>query len=369
MKQFDRTQIAYKKLNERVSKSYIEKIAILPDTPLPDITEKQNAIIEHIAKKIIQAKKNHKSIIITYGAHVIKNGLGFLLSSMIENGWITHLATNGAGTIHDWEFAFQGKTEEDVRTYLSQGQFGIWEETTKNINLALLLSAYNNEGYGEAIGKMIANDSLNFPSIDELTKQIENNIQNHEFNTIGCLNLLNSMKHFQLPEGNILIKHPWKKYSVCYHAYKEKIPLTVHPGFGYDIIYTHPYCNGIAIGKTAEVDFLRYVQSLRNLNGGVFISIGSAIMSPMIFEKGLSMARNVALQHGENIDKFLLIVNDIQEGEWKWGSKQEPPKTNPAYFLRFCKSFDRAQAEEMHYLCLDNRSFLQHLYAHLLHNE
>lgn len=361
MQQFDRQKIHRFPLQTRISKSSIDKIAILPDSPCPDISQELDTKLQQIAQKIIQAKKNKKSIVLTYGAHLIKNGLGPLLASMIENQWITHLATNGAGTIHDWEFAFQGKTEEDVRNYLSQGQFGIWEETTAYMNLAILLSAAQGEGYGEAIGKMISQDGLNFSIAENLEKQLSLNTKN----AVGIYNLLQTMKQYQIQPKKINILHPWKKYSLCFSAYKNNVPLTVHPGFGYDIIYTHHYSNGAAIGITAEIDFLRYVQALTNLENGVFLSIGSAIMSPMIFEKGLSMARNVAHQQNKIIENFSLIINDIQEGEWNWGSEKEPPKNDPAYFLRFCKSFDRAHAKEMKYICLDNRLFLQTLYKHL----
>jgi hypothetical protein len=111
------------------------------------------------------------------------------------------------------------------------------------------------------------------------------------------------------------------------------------------------------------VDWLRFADSVARLEGGVYISIGSAIMSPMIFEKALSMTRNVAKQAGNEIQDFMVVVNDIQPaGDWQWGTGMEPPKNSPAYYLRFCKTFDRMGAREMHYISLDNRAFLVNLY-------
>ena len=114
---------------------------------------------------------------LTFGAHTIKNGMAPTLIALISEGWITHLATNGAGIIHDWEFAYQGKTSEDVRENVKNGQFGIWHETGFFINLALVVGGYEGLGYGESIGKMISMEGLNIPEvsflIDEAKKKIE----------------------------------------------------------------------------------------------------------------------------------------------------------------------------------------------------
>jgi hypothetical protein len=247
---------------------------------------------------------------------------------MIEQSYITHLASNGASAIHDWELAFQGKTEEDVRYYIQQGQFGIWEETGKYQNLAIQSGAQNNLGYGESIAKLIH------------TEQLEDQ----------------------------KIPHPNKEYSLLNAAYVNRIPFTIHPCLGQDIIYTHPSCKFEAIGKTAGIDFLRFVDSVSKLEGGVYLSVGSAILSPMIFEKALSIARNVSLQQTppNPLANFTIAVNDIQpSGNWDWNSDQDPPKSSPAYYLRFCKTFHRIGAREMMYLQLDNRAFVHNLYHEL----
>lgn len=366
---FDRTKLITLPLAERNSKSAIEKIAIDPDT-IPPQPEGNEAIIDEIADTIVQAKQNEASVILAFGAHLIKNGLGLVLRRMIQEGFVTHLATNGAGSIHDWEFAFHGKSEEDVRANVQQGQFGIWEETGKYINLALLVGASQGKGYGESIAEMIHTDRIVIPDRDEIKNQILSipSVKNPAIKQLGGLiDLLATMdgadKKFEIQAGKIHLKHLFKKFSFQEAAHAAAIPITVHPGFGYDIIYASPYNYGAAIGRTAEVDWLRIVASVFNLEGGVYISIGSAIMSPMIFEKALSMARNLLKQKDKAIKDFMIVVNDIQPaGDWQWGTGNEPPKDSPAYYLRFCKTFDRMGAREMHYISLDNRAFLINLY-------
>jgi len=320
---FDKSKIKTKPLSERESLLNIEEIVVNPcaEPPLSENSE----LIKKIAEEIISSRKNNKPVIIAFGAHLIKSGLSRVLIELINHDYVTHLATNGAGSIHDWEFAFQGSSTESVRKYVHQGQFGIWEETGKYINLAIIKGAEKNLGYGESIGRLIFEDKIEKQKVN----------------------------------------HPFKKFSVQSTAYEKNIPFTVHPGFGYDIIYTHPLSDGASIGKTSEIDFLKFVDSVLGLEGGIYISIGSAIMSPMIFEKAISMARNVAHQENKKITDFMIVVNDIQEGNWDWNSEKEPSKDNPAYYLRFCKTFHRMGAREMHYVKEDNKSFLMNLYHEL----
>jgi rfaE bifunctional protein nucleotidyltransferase chain/domain len=357
----DRKQLTILPLSQRISKSNFENIAInLKETHQTKHSEK----IEKIAERIIEARRNHRPIILVYGAHLIKNGLSPLLIKMIDEGFVTHLATNGAGSIHDWEFAFQGKSEEDVRKYAKEGQFGIWDETGKYTNLSVLLGINENLGYGESVGKLISTEKLPIPELETIKRTIQIKIERNE-DVTALSALLEKIKELQLRPGELQISHPYKQYSVQAKAFEKKIPLTIHPGFGYDIIYTHPASSGAAIGIASEKDFLKFVDSVSELNGGVFLSVGSSVMSPMIFEKSLSMARNLKKQKGEKIEDFMIVVNDIQEGDWQWGTKTEPPKTDPAYYLRFCKTFDRMEAREMYYLEEDNKIFLTNLYQTL----
>jgi hypothetical protein len=154
------------------------------------------------------------------------------------------------------------------------------------------------------------------------------------------------------------VPHPFKQYSVQAAAYRLKVPFTGHPMFGHDIIYTHPMSNGAAIGQTAERDFLCFAHSVSRIDGGVYLSIGSAVMSPMVFEKSLSMANNIALQQtGQPIQNHFMMVVDLAAAPWDWQKDGEPPPDNPAYYLRYCKTFSR-MGGTMRYLSADNRDFL-----------
>ena len=69
--------------------------------------------------------------------------------------------------------------------------------------------------------------------------------------------------------------------------------MTIHPGIGYDIIVNHPLYHGGAIGRAAATDVRVYAEGVDGLDGGVYMSIGSAIMSPQVFEKAFSAANNL----------------------------------------------------------------------------
>ncbi len=155
--QLDRTQLKIKPLSQRKNKVNIESDHI-PITEQPkNNSERFKKLVDQTVQRITNARKKDLPIILTFGAHTIKNGMGPVIIKLMEDGWLTHLATNGAGIIHDWEFAFQGESSEDVEAYVNEGQFGIWEETGKFINLAILIGAYEGMGYGESVGSMIQN--------------------------------------------------------------------------------------------------------------------------------------------------------------------------------------------------------------------
>ena len=299
---------------------------------------------------------------LTFGAHSIKNGLSPVLIKFIEDGWITHLATNGAGIIHDWESSYHGSTSEDVGTNVKKGEFGIWQETGFFINLAIVVGAYEGFGYGESVGAMIQNECLDIPDSKELKTAVRN-IKDPE-KSAAAADLLSVINKFSLVSGPMKIHHPYKKYSVQAAAYRLKIPFTGHPMFGHDIIYNHPMNHGAAIGRTALRDFLVFAKQVSNLDGGVYMSVGSAVMSPMIFEKSLSMAQNLSIQEGKHIDNHFMLVVDLAKSTWDWSKAGEPPMDNPAYYLRYCKTFSR-MGGTMRYLSADNRDFLISLYKEL----
>ncbi|MHB0936540.1 MAG: GSU2086 family protein [Armatimonadota bacterium] len=357
----DRRRLRQRPLAERRHKLEMAQIAVDPDAPVR-LDDAMAARVAKAAARISAARRNGRPVILTFGAHLIKNGLGPVVIRLLEAGWLTHVATNGAGSIHDWEFAFLGRSTEDVRANTAAGAFGLWEETGRFINLAVAVGGVEGLGYGASVGKMIAEDGLQLPSRAEVGARIAQLPSGESLGALADLYYL--LSEFDLPTGRLALPHAAKACSVQAAAWRLGIPFTVHPGIGYDIIYTHPLNCGGAIGRGAVRDFLAYAASVRQLSGGAHLSVGSAIMAPMIFEKSLSMANNLALQEeGAPLSDYYLLVNDLQPGEWDW-SRGEPPMDHPAYYLRFCKTFHR-MGGELEYLCLDNRAFLPGLYQAL----
>ena len=360
----DRDELSVKKLVDRKNKVHIE-IDHVPVTQKPvHLSESGKNLIEKTADRIKLAREGERSVMLTFGAHTIKNGMAPTLIALMEEGWITHLATNGAGIIHDWEFAFQGKSSEDVRENVKLGQFGIWDKTGFYINLALIVGAYQGLGYGESVGKMIFNEGLQIPEISFLHEKAIAEMETNPDSTAAAIDLAGTIQKFNLKSGFMTIPHPFKKYSVQASAFKLGIPFTGHPMFGHDIIYNHPMNHGAAIGRTALNDFLCFAKSVSNLDYGVYLSIGSAVMSPMIFEKALSMAQNLIMQKGGHIDHHYMLIVDLVKSDWNWQKNGEPPKDNPSYYLRYCKTFQR-MGGEMDYLTADNRDLLLALYQSL----
>ncbi len=372
-REFDRERIKFYPLSERKNKVIIKRDMVTPDMEPRSLSERTMNVIKQIANDINTAKQSGKSVVMAFGAHTIKNGLGPLLSEFITRGWVTHLATNGAGIIHDWEFAYQGETSEDVRANVRVGKFGIWEETGFYLNLAINVGAYMGLGYGESVGAMVFNDGLTIPPREELFSVIEKALKCRKNGGVGdevfrrasaASELLYTLEHFKIDSGFMEIKHGFKEYGLQAAAFRLGVPYTAHPMFGHDIIYTHPINNGPSVGRTAERDFLVYAASISNIEGGVYLSIGSAVMSPMIFEKSLSMAQNLAVRDGHPIRNHKIYVVDLAEYTWDWQEKGEPPPDNPAYYLRYCKTFSR-MGGRMEYVRADNRDFLLALYREL----
>ena len=209
-------------------------------------TDFENKDLEELSKKIIEAKQNNKPVIFMIGAHVIKVGCSDILIDLMKKGFITHIAMNGAGPIHDFEIAYQGATSEWVEDNIKDGTFGMAEETGRLMNEAIKEGASQNIGLGKAIGKKIEKLNLKY-----------------------------------------------KEQSVLYHAYKLNIPVTAHSAIGTEIIHQHPSCDGAAIGKTTYHDFKTLTDTVSKLNGGVLANIGSAVILPEVFLKALAIARNL----------------------------------------------------------------------------
>lgn len=354
--QFDRTKLNIKPLSARKDKVFIEKHHV-PITAEPaTFTPQGQKVIQETVARLRVAREAGKSRMLTFGAHAIKNGLAPVFVKLIEDGWITHLATNGAGIIHDWEFAFQGHSSEDVRANVTKGEFGAWQETGFYLNLALVAGAYQGLGYGEAVGAFVEHEGLDVPSQDALLGEIHAKAKTDPNQAAAAADFLVKIQEFGLKPGRLEVKHPFKQYGLQAAAYRLGVPFTSHPMIGHDIIYVHPMNHCAAIGRAAQRDFLTFAHNVSNLDGGVYLSIGSAVMSPMIFEKSLSMSQNVAIQEGRHIDNHFMVIVDLQESHWDW-TNGEPPMDNPDYYLRYNKSFNR-MGGQMRYVTADNRDFL-----------
>ena len=276
---FDRTKLKIKSLKERNHDIGLNSIQRLENKKY------YNDSLKEVALRIVAAMKKGKGIILMMGAHVIRSGVQKYLIDLLERGYISCIAMNGGCMIHDFEFALIGATTEKVARYINEGQFGLWRETGQ-IN-DIINSAFKQDGLGmgEAIGQTIQ-------------------------------------------EG----KFPHKDISILAACYRLNIPATIHVGIGYDIIHEHPNCDGAATGETSYRDFLRLTKSVKEIEGGVLMNFGSAVMAPEVFLKALSMARNVAHQEGREIKHFTTLVCDLHDLPSNF--KNEPSKDSAAYYFR-----------------------------------
>jgi hypothetical protein len=348
---------------ERKSLCGVEEVLVDPASDPQPVDASMSSLIDETAGRILTARRRGASVMLIYGAHLVKNGGASILDALMGQGWLTHLATNGAGTIHDWEFSWLGRSTESVRDGVARGQFGTWDETGRNIHIALLAGGAAGEGYGRALGRFIAEDGVTLPDPAALEESIRGE-PCHPL-TAARADLLTAMRLHGLNAGRTTVVHRWKQASVLAAAVRHDVPITVHPGIGYDIIATHPMFNGAAIGRAAQRDFAQFAAAVEGLDSGVVLSVGSAIMGPQVFEKSLSCVNNLRLQAGRPIVKdHAIYIVDLQDGGgWDWTSG-EPPKTNPAYYLRFCKSYAR-MGGTMHYVQCDNVAFVHHLLQRL----
>jgi hypothetical protein len=238
-----------------------------------------------LVARIVTARQNGRPVVLIMGGHPIKLGLSRFLVDLIENRIITHLATNGAGIIHDFELALVGGTSEDVAKWIRAGQFGLWKETAR-LNNVIYDGAERDEGLGEAVGR---------------------HIEEREF--------------------------PHRDLSLAAAGWRTGIPVTSHVNIGCDIIHSLANCDGAALGKTSYTDFLIFTQSLLDLEGGVFLNVGTAVTGPEVFLKALSMVRNVARQEGQEIRRFTTAVFDLNPLPANF-RQRTPSKDHPEYYDR-----------------------------------
>jgi hypothetical protein len=215
------------------------------------------AFVEHLPRQlagndfravvdaVLAARRNGRAVVWGIGAHVIKTGLSPILIDLMERGFMSALATNGAGLIHDFEIAVAGSTSEDVEAALGPGTFGMAEETGTELNRAIREGVARGLGIGQSVG--------------------------------GYLSARN-------PE--------WVRHSVVAAAARLDVPVTVHVAIGTDIIHMHPDASGAASGEGSLRDFRYFASSVARLEGGVFLNCGSAVVLPEVFLKAVALARN-----------------------------------------------------------------------------
>lgn len=277
---FDRAQLHVLPLDKRIHDMPLSYVMSLEDT----IPPYDNPRLDAVATAIRQARDSHKPVIFIMGAHVIKQGASRFVIDLMEQGFISHVAMNGAGLIHDYELALIGATTESVATYISQGQFGLWHETG-HINDHIRAAAAHDLGIGEHVGAVV---------------------HAGEF--------------------------PYKHLSIAAAGARLGIPVTVHVSIGQDIIHEHPNCDGAALGQASYTDFLILTHTVSQLEGGVMLNVGSAVMGPEVYLKALAMARNVAHQRGERIAHFTTAVFDMVP--LPDDLTVEAKKSDPAYYYR-----------------------------------
>jgi hypothetical protein len=244
--------------------------------------------IATVAAAVVEARARGAAVILLMGAHVLRDGTARFLIDMMERGILTHVGTNGAGPIHDYEMALVGATTESVARYIQDGQFGLWEETGQ-VNDAVNRGAADGLGFGLAVGREILER--------------------------------------RLPHADV---------SVFAAGCRLRVPVTVHVGIGYDIVHELPSCDGAATGLASYRDFLVLAESVSGLEGGVVLNFGTSVMGPETFLKALAMARNVAAAEGRQIRRFVSAVFDLREIGPEY--REAPPKSHPDYFFRCWKT-------------------------------
>jgi hypothetical protein len=310
---FDRSQLRTLPLAERVHDFCLEEILPLD----ADLRLNNSPELQAVSQRMIEARRRGRPVILMMGAHVIKGGLSRFVIDLMERGVLTHVGMNGAGVIHDYELALVGATTESVSRYIHDGQFGLWTETGQ---INSFLCRYPDVGFGEAVGMAMAESDL-----------------------------------------------PHAQVSILVAGYSLHIPVTVHVGIGYDIIHEHPNCDGAALGRASYRDFLVMTESVRHLQGGVLLNVGTSIMGPEVYLKALAMARNVAHQKGERINRFTTAVFDLQD--LGHDLRHTPPKSEPAYYFRPFKTILVRTVQdggESYYIRDDHRSTIPALHRLVL---
>ena len=213
-----------------------------------------------VVSAMVRARENDRHVVLSMGAHVIKTGLNPVVVDLMNRGLVTAVAMNGAGIIHDLELAMVGKTSEEVLEGLEKGAFGMAQDTAAFLNEAIGWAGDNGAGLGEAVGRAILDRNL-----------------------------------------------PFRDESIFASAVKCQIPATVHLAIGTDIIHMHPGFNPDAAGKATHIDFRIFASVVEELERGVYLNVGSAVILPEIFLKALTLVRNM----GCSVRRFTTVNMDF----------------------------------------------------------
>jgi deoxyhypusine synthase len=199
--------------------------------------------LRRVVQAVRSARSSHAAIVWGLGAHVIKTGVSPVLIDLMQRGYVSALALNGAGVIHDFEIALSGATSEDVDEALGPGRFGMAEETGRILND--VIRGAGNRGLGQAVGAYL-----------------------------------------------VETRPAYADRSLIATAYRLDVPVTVHVAIGTDIIHMHKDASGAAIGEASLRDFRYFTSCVARLAGGVYLNCGSAVVLPEVFLKAVALVRN-----------------------------------------------------------------------------
>ncbi len=238
------SKVTVKQFAQPLSDEQARAVTALLDS-LPHILAADS--LRDVAAALLNAKARQRAIIWGMGGHVIKTGLAPVLLDLLRRGFITAIAMNGSGVIHDFEIALAGWTSEDVDSGLGSGAFGMAEETGRLLNEAIKRGAAEERGVGESVGKMLVER-----------------------------------------------QPPYGEFSLLHEAYRLRVPVTAHLTIGTDIIHIHPHADGAALGAASYRDFKLFTSLVRELDGGgVYLNVGSAVTMPEVFLKAVTVVRNL----------------------------------------------------------------------------
>jgi hypothetical protein len=205
--------------------------------------------LRELRDAVLRARDRRRPVVWGLGAHVIKVGLSPVLIDLMERGFVTGIAMNGAGIVHDFEMAIAGATSEDVQAGLGRGEFGMAHETGAELGRAVVEGDRDGLGLGAAVGRYLAE---------------------------------------RRPRAR------YRELSLLAAAWRLGLPATVHVAIGTDIVHVHPACDPAALGRATHLDFRLLAAEVARLGGGgVYLNVGSAVVLPEVFLKALTLARNL----------------------------------------------------------------------------